>query len=155
MTASGGVVYETRESLSDAGAAICGDRLLPAGTLMFSFKLSIGQIAFAGRDLYTNEAIAGIIPHDDREVDLRYLRRALSMVNYGELVGHAAKGKTLNRKTLALIEFPLPPLSEQRRIVARLEEQLATVEHARAAAQTQLDSLDALPAAALRLAFTP
>ena len=153
MTASDGIVHETRESLSDAGAALCGDRLLPAGTLMFSFKLSIGHIAFAGCDLYTNEAIAGITPYDDREVDVLYLRRALSIVDYDELIGHAAKGRTLNRKTLALLEIPLPPLDEQRRIVVRLEEQMATAERARAAAQAQLAAIEAMPQALLREIF--
>lgn len=153
MTASDGVVYQTRESLSDDGAALCGDRLLPAGTLMFSFKLSIGQITFAGCDLYTNEAIAGIIPHGDQEVDLRYLRRALSVADYDELIGHAAKGRTLNRKTLALLEIPLPPLDEQRRIVARLEGQMAATERARAAAQAQLAAIEAMPQALLREIF--
>ena len=153
MTASDGVVRQTRESLSDDGAALCGDRLLPTGTLMFSFKLSIGQIAFAGCDLYTNEAIAGIIPHGDQEVDLLYLRRALSVADYDELIGHAAKGRTLNRKTLALLEIPLPPLGEQRRIVARLEAQMATAERARAAAAAQLAAIEAMPQALLREIF--
>lgn len=112
-------------------------------------------MAFAGRDLYTNEAIVGITAPTNGEIDLEYLRYALSMVDYDELVGHAVKGRTLNRKTLKLLEFPLPPMSEQRGIVEALDRQCAALDHARAAAQAQIDALDALPAAALRLAFTP
>ena len=49
--------------------------------------------------------------------------------------------------------IPLPPLSEQRRIAARLDEQMAHVARARAAAQAQLATIDAMPAALLRQAF--
>lgn len=55
-------------------------------------------------------------------------------------------------KLLAL-EIPLPPLAEQERIAARLTEQLAAVESARAAAQARLAAAEALPAAYLREVF--
>ena len=55
-------------------------------------------------------------------------------------------------KLLAL-QIPLPPLAEQQRIAAILREQMAAVEKARAAAQAELDAINALPAALLRRAF--
>lgn len=51
------------------------------------------------------------------------------------------------------VEIPLPPLPEQRRIAARLNEIMAEIARARAAAQSQLDAINALPAAYLRKAF--
>jgi type I restriction enzyme S subunit len=57
-----------------------------------------------------------------------------------------------NDKLLAL-EIPAPPLPEQQRIAARLTEQMAAVERARAALEEQLDALNQLPAALLRKAF--
>ncbi|MBI2228741.1 MAG: restriction endonuclease subunit S [Deltaproteobacteria bacterium] len=54
---------------------------------------------------------------------------------------------------LADLEISLPPLSEQKRIAAILNEQMAEVERARAAAETQLESAMALPAAYLRAVF--
>src|SRR5205085_1203822 len=50
-------------------------------------------------------------------------------------------------------EFTLPPLSEQERIAARLTEQLAAVDRARAVVQARLDAAEALPAAYLREVF--
>ncbi len=55
-------------------------------------------------------------------------------------------------KLLAL-QIPLPPLPEQKRIAAILNEQLAAVEKARAAAEAQLQAAKALPAAYLRDVF--
>ena len=57
-----------------------------------------------------------------------------------------------NDKLLKL-EIPLPPLDEQRRIATRLKEQLAAVESARKAAESQLAEINGLPAALLRKAF--
>ena len=56
-------------------------------------------------------------------------------------------------KVVRTFEFPLPPIDEQRRIVREIDEQTAAIERARAAAQAQLDAIDALPTAALRLTF--
>ena len=54
---------------------------------------------------------------------------------------------------LARVEFSFPPKDEQRRIAARLREQMAAVERARAAVQAQLDTAQKLPAALLRAVF--
>ncbi len=50
--------------------------------------------------------------------------------------------------------IPLPPIPEQRCIAALLDEQMAAVERARAAAEAQLAAINALPAALLRRAFS-
>lgn len=62
------VVCETRESISSRAVAEGKAKLFPAGTLMMSFKLTIGKIAFAGVDLWPNEAIVGIDPHDGEQM---------------------------------------------------------------------------------------
>ena len=49
--------------------------------------------------------------------------------------------------------IPLPPLSEQKRIVAILNEQMNTIEQVRHAAEVELAAINALPAALLRRAF--
>lgn len=58
-----------------------------------------------------------------------------------------------NDKLLAL-EIPLPPVNEQTRITAILNEQMARVERSRAAAEAQLEAAKALPAADLRAVFS-
>jgi len=50
--------------------------------------------------------------------------------------------------------IPLPPVAEQKRIVAVLNRKMAAVEKARAAAEVQLEAVTALPAALLREAFS-
>jgi type I restriction enzyme S subunit len=59
----------------------------------------------------------------------------------------------LKRDFVHTLRIPLPPLPEQRRIAAILQEQMASVELARAATEAQLDAAKALPAAYLRAVF--
>jgi type I restriction enzyme S subunit len=51
------------------------------------------------------------------------------------------------------LDFPLPPLSEQRRIAGVLREQMAAVEQARTAAQARLEAVKTIPASLLRQVF--
>ena len=148
-----GIVVNTDETLSDEGAKICQGRLLEKGTLMYSFKLTVGKTAFAGIDLYTNEAIAGLIPKKDDIIMPVFLNHALSITDPLEYTSYAVKGRTLNKKTLPLITIPLPPLSEQQRIVAALEQQMAGADRAKQAADDALNGLRQLPGALLRRAF--
>jgi len=59
----------------------------------------------------------------------------------------------LNQALAANIPIPLPPLPEQKRIAAILNEQMAAVERARKAAEEELATINTLPAALLRRAF--
>lgn len=147
------IITETAERITAVAAAECRCRIVPAGTLLFSFKLSIGKMAFAGCDLYTNEAIAALTPLDPRQLSKHFLRFALAATDCTEGSSHAVKGKTLNQDGLHALEIPLPPLPEQERIAGRLTEQRAAVERARAAAMGRLTAAEFLPAAYLREVF--
>jgi type I restriction enzyme S subunit len=86
-------------------------------------------------------------------VDFDYCLQALRIrPDVGDLVAGSTRSK-LNQETAANIPIPLPPLPEQKRIAGILTEQVAAVERARAAAQTQLEAARALPAAYLRAVF--
>ena len=61
--------------------------------------------------------------------------------------------QNLRFSQLSKLEIPLPPLDEQRRIAGVLREQMAVVETVRSAAEEELNTINALPAALLRRAF--
>ena len=64
-------------------------------------------------------------------------------------IGQAA----VQRDKLLALEIPLPPIDEQRRIAAEIQEKLERIDQARAAAAAQLEAAKALPAAYLREVF--
>jgi type I restriction enzyme S subunit len=114
-------ISKTKEGITDAAINECNMRPVQPGTVLFSFKLSIGKLGIAAVPLFTNEAIASLPILDRSLLCEDYLFHALQQVS-GRLVGdRAAMGITLNKASLAQIEIPLPPLEEQRRIAAILD----------------------------------
>ena len=124
---NGKVLTSTKERISDFAAKTT--KVVPAGTLMMSFKLSIGKLAFAGCDLYTNEAIAAFHLHEPSVIDSDFLYWALSVVDWSALTkgSEKVKGATMNKAKLNLLEIPVPPLDEQKRIVKLLDDATARV----------------------------
>lgn len=119
--AAGRIVTTTNEKITQIGAAKSGSKRIPCGTLLLSFKLSLGKRTIAGCDLFTNEAIAALHILDHDAADRDYLYWALGSIDYDRLVDRAAKGKTLNKTKLKLLPIPLPPLAEQKRIAGILD----------------------------------
>lgn len=120
-------ITRTKEQITDLAVMEARCKLVKKGTLLFSFKLTIGKMAFAGCDLFTNEAIAAFVIKDARELSPDFLYYALQSASYGGS-NQAVMGKTLNSKTLAEIEIPFPPLEDQIRIahlLRKVEELIA------------------------------
>lgn len=116
----GRTITRTKERISAAGAA--GGRKVNPGTVLLSFKLSIGKVARAGIPLYTNEAIAALPIRRADVITEDFLARALE---HADLVGgsnNAAMGATLNKAKLKAVRVPVPSLREQRRIAAILDQ---------------------------------
>lgn len=109
------VVDETKEQITDIAVKEARCKIVPKGTLLFSFKLTIGKMAFAGCDLFTNEAIAAFSIKNRTRLNPDFLYYALQSANFAGS-NQAVMGKTLNSKSLAEIEIPLPPLDDQIRI---------------------------------------
>ena len=122
-------VNKTERSITDAGVADSSVKLLPKGTVLLSFKLTIGKVAIAGRDLYTNEAIAGLVPKsdlpEDKQVLPEYLYHILPALNLRAYMQPAAKGKTLNKGILESIRIPVPSKKEQQAFIKRMNDQEA------------------------------
>lgn len=116
-----GLVTTTKESVSENAKSLFGE-ISPAGTLIMSFKLTVGRTSLLNTSAYHNEAIISIYPFVDKIYQARnYLFHILPIIsNLGD-TKDAIKGKTLNSKSLNNLLLPLPPLNEQRRIVAMIE----------------------------------
>jgi len=125
------VITKTREAITDLGVAKSSVKLIKEGTLLLSFKLSIGKMAFAGMPLYTNEAIAGLPIKAGVKLTPSFLYFALQTIAVGDGATEASKGLTLNKEKIKELEIPVPSLPEQQRLVARIKAQTSRVEEIR------------------------
>ncbi len=120
----GGTVVATKETVSkQARDQIFRAEPSPSGTMIMSFKLTIGKISKLGTAAYHNEAIISIRPYLPEMYDYLFLVLP-QFARLGD-TKDAIKGATLNRLSIANICLPLPPLAEQRRIVAKVDELMA------------------------------
>lgn len=115
-----GKVASTARTVSRSGAALFGYEPLPVGTLLMSFKLTIGKIAVLEVPAYHNEAIASFLPLGG--ISAEFLKYILPLVAATGSAKDALMGATLNSDSLARLVIALPPIAEQYRIAARVSE---------------------------------
>lgn len=115
-------IYETKERISENALIKCfKSTLSPSGTLIMSFKLTVGRVSFLGMDAVHNEAIISIIPIYDKDNSIKnWLFNILGIITNLTDQTDAIKGSTLNKDKLSSLLVPIPSISEQQRILSRL-----------------------------------
>lgn len=145
----GRYVTTTAERITEQGVLNSNVKLVKAGTIIMSFKLSIGRIAFAKINLYTNEAIASFIV-DPQIVDSEFLYYQLPEVACAAITDTAVKGATLNKEKLTNLVVPLPSLKTQQKI-AKI---LTTVDNLIDKTQALIDKYSAIKQGMMTDLFT-
>ena len=112
---------DTKESITQLAVSESGIKLVPANTVVMSFKLSIGKTAITKEAIYTNEAIMAFHPLEKGRFDLHYLYHLFSNKSWTEGSNKAVMGATLNKATLKEVKIPVPSLDEQREIAQVLD----------------------------------
>jgi type I restriction enzyme S subunit len=111
-----------RRRITEKAIQNSATNLVPKGSLIVVTRVGLGKVALASTPLcfsQDSQALVGnsslILP----DYSLYYLSQAVGIFKYQH------RGTTINgvtKKQLADLEFALPPLNEQRRIVAKIEE---------------------------------
>lgn len=90
----------------------------PKGSLLYSFKLSVGQVAFTDRLIFTNEAIASFLPTND--VCLNFLYYAAFLIEYNANT-NIYGAHILNQQLIKNAHIVNPPIDEQHEIAKYLD----------------------------------
>lgn len=149
-------LYVSRGSrdLSEKGARTSSATLMPAGTVLFTSRAPIGYVAIAANPISTNQGFKSIVPYvGDCS---RYI--ATAMKAFAPEIDAKAPGTTFKEvsgKIVAAIPFPLPPLAEQFRIVAKVDELMALCDRMEAARTVREETRDKLTAASLIRLIAP
>lgn len=113
-------------------------KITKMGSLLYSFKLSVGKTAFAGKDLYTNEAIASFENND--EVCLDYLNYASFLIeqNANKNIYNAL---ILNQGLINNSITIIPPIEEQKLIANFLDKHIEIIDNIINDLEKQISSL--------------
>ena len=125
-----GLVSEVSEFISEEALAGSSAKLLPAGTLLIAmYGATVGKLGVLARAAATNQAVCAIFPPP--ELDPKFLFWYLRRQRFN-LIAKAVGGAqpNISQTILRDLELPIPPLSEQREIVAELEKQFSRLDEA-------------------------
>jgi type I restriction enzyme S subunit len=115
-------------SITVAGLANSSAKLVPAGSVLFSSRASIGKIAITDRICATNQGFTNFLP-DQNLVDSWFLGYLLAYhrTDFVRLAGQTTFLE-VSRGKLRNFRVRIPALDEQRRIVARIRECMERVD---------------------------
>lgn len=80
--------------------------MVPKNTILLSFKLTVGRVAIADKELTTNEAIARFILSDDKYMEYLYLY--LKKYDYNSLGSTSSIATAVNSKTIKGMQMLQP-----------------------------------------------
>ena len=130
-------ISATQRTLSDAGLQACSASLLPEQSVIISSRAPIGYLVINTVPMATNQGCKGLIPGSGVKSKFLYyyLYHKVDLLNS---LGTGATFKELSATKLKEVPIPLPPLPEQERIVAILDEAFAAIATATANAEKNL-----------------
>lgn len=147
----GRLTYDASEYLSEEGKKV--SRIIPKNSTAVCCIGSIGKCGYLMCEGTTNQQINSAIP----KINSLCLYYYLCTENFVQNLFSMASATTIaivNKSKMESCAFPLPPLSEQQRIVERIEEFFAKLDEAKERLQEVADSFAVRKAAILHKAFT-
>lgn len=114
-------ISKGRRNISNEGLRNSSARIVPKGSILFSSRAPIGYVAIALNDICTNQGFKNLIPNKkvNSEFVYYYLKSAKQLA---EENASGTTFKEISAKNFAKLPIPLPPLSEQKKIVEKIEE---------------------------------
>lgn len=153
-----GFIYDTEEHINEIALRETSVKLLPVNTLlvaMYGQGQTRGRTGLLTKPATTNQACFAILPNDN-EFDPKYLQiwfRHSYLRIREETEGRGGNQPNLNGELLREQIVYLPSLEKQNEIVSNLKLSERQVEQLQESLQSQLDTINQIPAALLRQAF--
>lgn len=113
-------VYATSRTITDEGVKSAHLQMLPIGTVLLSSRAPIGKVAITKVPMYCNQGFKNLICKNEVINEYVYWF-LLNSTDYLNSLGTGATFKEISKKVVEQIQIPVPPLSEQEKIVAELD----------------------------------
>lgn len=138
MTKEGKNISESTAGISDIYVRSKHPEIVKKGSLLYSFKLSVGKVGFAQKELYTNEAIASF--QENSDICLGYLYYAAFLIEENANI-NIYGAKILNQDLINNSVTIFPPLTEQQLIADFLDDKVSKVDDILSDLRKQVETL--------------
>ena len=155
MREQGREISSTRQKITNSALSETNVKLLPVDSVLLCCTASVGEFAITRIPLTTNQQFNGLIVKNRNQLDPKFLFHYASTLKE-KLLGMSGKTTIdfIPLSRLRDVAVPLPPLAEQQRIVAILDEAFADIATARANAVKNLENARALFESHLEAVFS-
>lgn len=146
------IVKDSATKITELGLKNSSAKMIPIGTLLVAMYGSIGKLGITGIECCTNQAIA--YAKEMYDVTLKFMYYYMKMMK-SELISKGKGGtqKNISQTVLNSLYVPVPPLNEQERIVARIEELFSSLDNAVETLKKTKEQLAVYRQAVLKEAF--
>lgn len=135
----GKFLSDTPRKITDLGLKNCSSELLPPNSVLFSSRAPIGHVAINTVPMATNQGFKSMVPGPNLDASFLYWWLKCHRPQLEQL-GNGATFKEVSKAVVERIEIPVPPLEEQKRIAAILDQ----ADELRRKRQRALDRLNQL-----------
>jgi len=147
-----GIIYDARDKLNRKG--IQNLRLFERGTVLFpksGASIFLNHRVMLGVNAYVSSHLATVKADNSKLAD-SYLLYFLQTIDAANLIADCTY-PSLPIRVITKIQFPLPPLAEQKRIISKLDAAFAEIDKAIAAAERKIANYQVLKSALLAQEF--
>lgn len=144
------LLSKTDHSITLEGLANSSSKVVPKGEVIIASRVGLGKVCILEQDTAINQDLRGLIPKSDKKLDRKFLfywYQSVANTVIGAGSGATVQGVKLT--FLRTLPIWLPPLEEQRCIVAVMDEAFAALDRARENVEANLTEVDNVVRSAL------
>ena len=149
------IITETEFRITKDAVQSSATNIIPSGNVVIATRVGLGKVSLLGQDTAINQDLRGIIPRDANSLSVRYLfwwLKSIADIIVAEGTGATVQGVKL--PFVKSLQIPVPPLTEQQRIVGVLDEAFEGIAKAKATAEKNLQNARAIFESQLQSVFT-
>ena len=145
---------ETDFKISKEAVKESSTNIIPKNNVIIATRVGLGKVCIIKQDTAINQDLRGVVPKNEKLLDVNYLFYWFKSIS--KIIIDAGRGATVHGVTLPFVkslQIPLPSLSIQRKIVAKLDAIFAEIDKAKVAAELNAKNSYALYSSAVDTIF--
>lgn len=148
------LIKSTERNITEVGLRASASNLIPAGNIVIATRVGLGKVCKLAVDCAINQDVKAVIPRNRKILDIDYLYWWLkSVAHHIQAEGRGATVLGVKLPFIKSLLISIPPIAEQKRIVAILDEAFEGIAKAIANAERNLANSEELFESQLQAIF--